>query len=143
MVGFVEQGGGEILQGLGQCVLLFFFFFFFFLYTPTPNAAFFFFFQGCEADKKHSSGGPRPFLTRLSVTLSSSPLIHFFSPPPTTSTPLSSFTRLCLSALFSCPLIPHLLAVHTSLTYPALYISLYINSKHLIFFISLLNSQFL
>lgn len=138
-----NKEGVKYYKDLASVYCCFSFSFFFFLYTPTPNAAFFFFFQGCEADKKHSSGGPRPFLTRLSVTLSSSPLIHFFSPPPTTSTPLSSFTRLCLSALFSCPLSPHLLAVHTSLTYPALYISLYINSKHLIFFISLLNSRFL
>ncbi len=50
--------------------------------------------RGCEADKEHSSGGPRrPFLTHLSVALS-------FPPPslgslsPTTSAPLSPIAQL-------------------------------------------------
>lgn len=75
---------------------------FLFFFHPPHKQGFFFCFQGCEADKKHSSGGPWSFLTRLSVTLPP----HFFSPSPATSTPLSSISRLCLSTLFFCPLSP-------------------------------------
>lgn len=46
---------------------------------------------GCEADKEHSSGGPRrPFLTHLSVALSLPPP-SLGSLSPTTSAPLSPF----------------------------------------------------
>lgn len=58
----------------------------FFLSTSPVFLFFFFFLQskgfcwswGCEADKEHSSGGPRrPFLTHLSVALSPPPLPQF------------------------------------------------------------------
>lgn len=70
----------------------------FFLSTSPVFLFFFFFLQskgfcwswGCEADKEHSSGGPRrPFLTHLSVALSPPPSLSSLS--PTTSAPLSPF----------------------------------------------------